>query len=152
YLRAVVIRVEKHMANGGDGVSSSGTPIGRDRIHAKKDAPVRLVAPTEPCLEPGICDERAGADALRSCGRLVRLEEHSHPVLGLVGRFEEHEWRALVDRCHGAHVPDLVKTTRPRKVDCARVGQSTPEKSASIRVASAMPTLKRLPVHPRGEG
>jgi len=45
-----------------------------------------------------------------------------------------------------------VSATRPRNVDCANVVQSMPEKSASIVVASAVPTLKMLPVQPRGDG
>src|SRR5439155_11934038 len=42
----------------------------------------------------------------------------------------------------------LVRTTRPVKVAC---WQSVPVKSASMRVASAVPTLPNVPRQPRGE-
>src|SRR5215218_4061579 len=42
----------------------------------------------------------------------------------------------------------FIRTTRPEKVAS---GQSVPVKSASIRVASAVPTLPKVPRHPRGE-
>lgn len=42
----------------------------------------------------------------------------------------------------------FVRTTRPMKVAC---WQSAPVKSASIRVACAVPTLPNVPLHPRGE-
>jgi hypothetical protein len=48
--------------------------------------------------------------------------------------------------------PILVNVTRPVNVEFGSDEQSTPEKSASIVLVSALPTLSNVPVHPRGDG
>jgi hypothetical protein len=47
-----MIGVEKHMTDGGHGVSSSRPPIGRECIHSEEDVPTHQIAPTKPSLKP----------------------------------------------------------------------------------------------------
>ena len=89
-------------------------------------------------------------NALRDTARLVGLQKHRDPVVVVKGSSKERQRRGTVDR-HG-YYPVFDNTTWPRNVDCASEAQSTPEKSASMLVRSAVPTLSRVPVQPRGDG
>ncbi len=150
-LRPVAIDFEEHVAHGDHGIARAGTLVWGDSIQAQVDVPVQEVAPKKPRLEARVGDAHHGSDALCGLAGLVRFQEHGDPVMRLVRRAKKPEWGVTIDHDHSAHDP-FVRTTRPRNVERSKLGQSTPEKSASMRAASALPTLSRLPVQPRGDG
>jgi hypothetical protein len=80
---------------------------------------------------------------------LVRLQEDGNPVIWLERSPKEPQWRFAIDRAHGLDLAYcFVSTSCPANTAAS---QSVPVKSASIRVACAVPTLPKVPLHPRGE-
>src|SRR5262249_7380495 len=103
----------------------------------------------QPRLEPRTLDLPHWSDALRDAAGSVGLQEHGNPVFSPECRPQEEQRHVAVDE--HLYPPVFDSATWPRNVDCASEGQSTPEKSASMVVRSAVPTLSRVPAQPRGD-
>ena len=138
------------MSNLADGLAAPRALIWCQRIDRDVDVRSGRVLGAQPGLELRALNLLHRTNALRDAARLVGLQEHRDPVVLVEGSSKERHRRGTVDR-HG-YDPVFDKTTWPRNVDCASEAQSTPEKSASILVRSAVPTLSIVPVQPRGDG
>src|SRR4051812_41582157 len=145
-----MVSVEEDMANLADGLAAPRSLMCCQRIDRDVDVRAGGVLGAQPGLELRALNLLHRTNPLRYTARLVGLQKHRDPVVLVEGSSKERHRRGTVDR-HG-YDPVLDNTMWPRNVDCARDAQSTPEKSASILVRSAVPTLSSVPVQPRGDG
>ena len=99
-----------------------------DGVDADIDVPAAGVPIAEPALKAWTRGIRHGHDALGRLAGSIGLEKHRDPVGRLVRRPQEPKRRLSIDQHHG-----VLSSWSASHVPVKGTGQSTPEKSASMR-------------------